>query len=50
MIQFRAAKIEDLVEKKLGLIKERIKTNINALLPKEHVKEVFLPDFNYYQQ
>ena len=50
MIQFREANIEDLAEKQLGLIKKRISKNINELFDGKMLREVHLPEFNYYQQ
>ena len=50
MIQFREANIEDLAEKQLGLIKKRISKNINDLFDGKMLREVHLPEFNYYQQ
>ena len=50
MIQFREANIEDLAEKQLGLIKKKISKNINNLFDGKMLREVHLPEFNYYQQ
>ena len=50
MIQFREAKIEDLAEKQLGLIKQKISMNINNLFDGKILREVHLPAFNYYAQ
>ena len=50
MIQFREAKIEDLAERQLGLIKKSISKNINNLFDGKIIREVHLPAFNYYAQ
>ena len=50
MVEFRSAKVEELAESELGLIKQRISENINQLFRKTLLREVFLPEFNYYQQ
>ena len=50
MIQFREAKIEDLAERQLGLIKKSISKNINNLFDGKILREVHLPAFNYYAQ
>lgn len=50
MIEFRNAKVEELAETELGLIKRRILEKSNALFGKPIIKAVLLPDFNYYQQ
>ena len=50
MIEFRNAKVGDLADSELGLIKRRILEKSNALFGKPLIKAVLLPDFNYYQQ
>ena len=50
MIEFRNAKVGDLADSELGLIKRRILEKSNALFGKPLIRAVLLPDFNYYQQ
>ncbi len=50
MIEFRNAKVGDLSDSELGLIKRRILEKSNALFGKPLIRAVLLPDFNYYQQ
>lgn len=50
IIEFRSAKVTELTDAGLGLIKRRILEKSNTLLGKPILKEIMFPEYNYYQQ